>query len=353
MDDLFLAGMVVITLLMLLVSVQFFRNHDRFAKRCPRLRLVAGNGLVLSIALCVVTLSGECYYRFLYDSTDSYGLSRTTGKWFSDHFQLNQSDFRDEVEYLPEIPRGKTRITFIGDSFTAGHGINAVEHRFANLIRSSTQYEVHALARCGWDTCDHIELLDLTRRMDYELDVVVLVYCLNDISDLLPEWNRLLDELYGQPSPGFPVEHSYFLNTIYHRLRLATMPELSSYFSFVSAGYSGEVWERQQDRLTQICGDVRSRGGKFLVVTFPFLHALEDDYQFRDIHQKLSDHWLSLRVPHLDLLETFEDHRSSDVMVNAFDAHPNPFAHRLAADVILDFLDSQLTQVELKGDERR
>lgn len=348
MDNLLLTAFMLLPILTLLVTVAFFRFSHRLIRDHRYFGLVAGNALVLLSAMSLITLGGELYYRFIYDSTDSYGMSRTTAQWFSRHFQLNRSMFRDDLEYEPAIACGKHRLTFLGDSFTAGHGVNDVNQRFTHLIRAAAgKQEVHALARCGWDTGAQIDILELTRQVNYEFDVVVLVYCLNDISDILPEWHGILDGIYNQPSPNFVIEHSFFLNTMYHRAQVMNTPELANYFNFVSDGYESPVWDVQRQRLTHICNEVRARDAVFLVVTFPFLHAFEDDYQFRHVHEKLDDHWAALDVPHLDLLETFNGYRSDDLIVNAFDAHPNAFAHSLAAGAILEFLKSQLTDAEL------
>lgn len=347
MENLLLAAIILITFLSFLATAAFFRLGGSRIRKYRRLGLVSGNILILLSALSLISLAGELYYRFIYNTTDSYGLSRTTTQWFSRHFRLNRSMFRDNLEYQPDIAPGKRRVTFIGDSFTAGHGVNDVNHRFVNLIRSrNTDQEVHALARCGWDTGHQIEILQITSRVSYELDVVVLVYCLNDISDILPEWHSMLNQLYNQPEPGFLIENSFFLNTMYCRAQVMRNPELSNYFSFVSDGYDGHSWKVQRQRLTGLCNEVRKKDATFLAVTFPFLHGLEQDYQFRHIHEKLGDHWATLNVPHLDLLETFEDYSSDQLMVNSYDAHPNPFAHALAADAILEFLNSQRTDAD-------
>ncbi|MFO0983406.1 MAG: hypothetical protein U1E76_17015 [Planctomycetota bacterium] len=50
-------------------------------------------------------LAAECYYRFWYDTTDSFGLTRTTSRWFKRYYALNRMGFRDNVEYAHTRPR--------------------------------------------------------------------------------------------------------------------------------------------------------------------------------------------------------------------------------------------------------
>ena len=57
-----------------------FRQHTR--KTRYWLRLIAGNTLILLFLCSVVVLGGEVYYRFFYDMTESYGLTKTTDLWW-------------------------------------------------------------------------------------------------------------------------------------------------------------------------------------------------------------------------------------------------------------------------------
>jgi hypothetical protein len=61
---------------------------------------LAGNALVLSFLCAIVVAFGEIHYRFVFDSTDSFGLTKTTARWFERHFQENSSGFRDTIDFL-------------------------------------------------------------------------------------------------------------------------------------------------------------------------------------------------------------------------------------------------------------
>jgi hypothetical protein len=178
-----------------------------------------------------------------------------------------------------------------------------------------------------------------------ELDDVVLVYCLNDIADIVPQWQAINDRIYAKllvppEKRNFFVENSWLINTLYFRWYALNDPDASNYYYFVRAAYDGSLWLKQQARLRRFRDLVESHGGRFLVVTFPFLHDLGPDYEYRDVHRQLAEFWSSLGVPHLDLLDTFTSERPQDIVVNAFDAHPNEKAHAMAAQAILKFLDA-------------
>lgn len=304
----------------------------------------AGNALILLFMGSLILTCGEIYYRFYYDATDAYMLSKAAVRWQGRHFQLNTTGFRDSIEYQRQIRPGMRRITFIGDSFTAGHGVKNVENRFANRIRSRhPDWDVHVMADIGWDTGTQLKLVESKLPSNYEFDVVVLAYCLNDISDLAPDyWEDMVRRITQTWQPGPIVLESYFLDTLYHRLCMALEPDLRNYYGFVAQWYRGPIWAIQEDRLRKMQEVVSQRGGQLLVVTFPFLQSTSDNYPFRDVHAKLDARWNSLAVPHLDLMEPYFNVGTKRLVVNRFDAHPNERAHELAAAAIDQFIQDHM-----------
>jgi hypothetical protein len=321
----------------------FIRQMRRHKGTVGRGRLILGNLLVL---LCLVTplfLAGETYYRFFYDTTDSLAYTRTSERWVQRHWRVNGAGCRDNVEYSPTIAPGKRRITFVGDSFTAGHGIKDVEDRFPNrLRRMHPDWEIHVVANVGLDTGGELELLKKAFARGYQVDEVVLVYCLNDIGDLLPPQADATGRVLAQmDNSGWLTRNSYMVNLWYHHYRASRDPYLGNYCSFVHDAYNGDIWAKQKERLRAFRDLVQAHGGHLAVVTFPFLHALGPNYEYQFIHDKLDRLWEELNVSQLDLLSVFKDLPPGRVTVNPYDAHPNEYANQLAAEAI----DKWLQQV--------
>jgi len=341
-ENLLLAVLLGLPVALGILLQRFFRTQ-RQHKKASAPRLLAGNALLLAFLCAIAVLLGEIHYRFFFDSTDSFGLTKTTQRWFERHFQANSSGFRDTVDYLRLAPADKRRVTFLGDSFTAGHGVADVEDRFANRIRAMRpDWEVHALASPGWDTQRELAVLKLYGDQGFQADVVVLIYSLNDIADIVPEWQEILRRVYESSTPGFLARHSYFFNTLYYRWKTSRDPDISNYYDFVLKSYEGFIWEKQRLRLQALRNFVDSQGWRLLVVTFPFVHDLGPDYQYRRVHERLDEVWRNLKVPHLDLLSAFEAHPSAKLVVNPRDAHPNERAHAIAAEPIAAFIDANL-----------
>ena len=328
----------------LVVATLFFCWNRRTKSPAGWGRLIAGNFLVLVVLLTFVLAAGEIYVRYFYDTTDSFGYTKVSQRWLVRHYQRNKAMFRDNIEYAVTKETGKRRVTFVGDSFTAGHGIANIEDRFSNRLRRlHPDWEVHVLANNGWDTGAERGALESYLSQGYQFDVVVLVYCLNDINDLQSAFGETVQAMSRELSnrPKF-LDDSYFLDLLYHRIVVARISWIKNYFSTVQEGYRGEIWNQQKQRLGGLRELVKTNGGQLCVVTFPFLNAIGTQYEYRFIHDQLDAFWREQGVPHLDLLPTLEEYRPRQVTVNRFDAHPNEYANELAAAKMNEFLVDQM-----------
>lgn len=326
------------------------------ASRRPGSALLPRVASRLLLGLCAASLvffAGETYYRFFHDTTDSFGLNLATRRWVQEHYTFNSSGWRDDTTYSYAVAPGKVRVSFIGDSFTVGHGIADVSRRFANLIRKSEPgWEVHVLARGGWDTEAEWTMLSRLLPTGYRSHVAVLVYCLNDISDLVPEWNAIRNSIYSRKPGSFALRwlcgNSYFFNIWYHRLNVMSDPGLADYYCFVEGAYKSGLAETQKERLRRFAGFLRYHGIQPVVVTFPFLHALGKDYRYQPVHKELSMFWEDEQVPNLDLYEVYKGIPPDRLVVNSFDAHPNEYAHSLAAGAIREFISPYMRTARKK-----
>ena len=324
-------------------GVRFFlsRSHRALTARWPT--VLAGNGLILAFLLSLLFLGFEGYYRFGCDQTDALTNTLVSTAWYARHWHTNNSGLRDNVNYPNALTPGKRRVTFVGDSFTAGFGVKDVEDRFANRIRRlHPDWEVHAIAQPGLDTSTEVEIMhNLTVTNHYRLDQVVLVYNMNDIGEVMPAW---IEGYKKMMTDGFRnswlCRNSYFVNLFYHRWQMRQNAYLQNYYDEVDAAYKGPLWEKEKAGLNAFGKMTRIRGGRLLVVTFPFLHA---PLQFKSAHDELDRYWQEKGVPHLDLLAIFSNLPPAKITVNANDAHPNEHAHALAAEAIDEFLKRQIT----------
>ncbi|MCH2169487.1 hypothetical protein MK489_01775 [Myxococcota bacterium] len=337
-------GVLVVSLLLPVgfgvALVVFFRSRE--AGGSDRRGLLLGNALVLGLLLSLCLAGGELYFRFVYDTTESFGFSKVGRRWYERYFHKNAAGYRDGIDYPMAVRPGTRRISFLGDSFTTGQGLPDIAERFVNRVRAARpEWEVHAIADNGWNTGVEIEEIETITEQGYELDRVVLVYCLNDGADLVPDWQRTVRSLVVDRRESWWVANSYLINTLYYRLMASRDPRVAGYYTKMLDGYEAAVWQAQLRRLEGLARDVRKRGGELEVVTFPFLNLMgEDPYPFSEVHDQLDELWGRLNVRHLDLRDLYAGLDPDELVVNPFDAHPNAHAHELAAGAILRFLDN-------------
>ncbi len=304
------------------------------------MRLIVGNCLIALLLLSTVFAAGETYYRFFYDTTDSFAFTLTTRRWHDRHVRLNGWGVRDDVEYRFAADRNRRRITILGDSFTVGHGVADIEDRFANRIRRARpDWEVHALANSGIHTGTEIERLETALQRGYAIDTVVLAYSLNDAPEMSESWRRTLKTLKAHFWTDNPfVRKSFFVNTLYFRYKRSRSPDMGGYYDSVRDHYAGDDWRALERLFEQLHSLVKVNGGELLVVVFPFFHAMAPDYVYRDLHEQVCEFWLARSVSCLDLSGVYRDLPGAKLVVNRYDAHPNALAHQLAADAMLEFI---------------
>ena len=308
--------------------------------------VVAGNLLVLLFLLALLFLGAETYYRFRGDATIGNNMSRVSQRWFERHWVRNRQGVRDNIDYHVAREAGKRRITFLGDSFSAGHGITDVDDRFINRIRAGNpDWEVHGFAMLGLSVVDYLTLLERIATEGYELDVVVLVYCYNDIEPFVPQMETVYTAARRSPPEylGYLIEHSYAVNTWYYqwkRRRSASTAAGTSYVATMVQAYSGHPWQQQEVLLRRLRQMVVESGGTLAAVTFPLLlESLRGTDEIEIMHRRLDTLWRELAVPHLDLREGLETDDPELLVVNRSDDHPSAYAHGLAAAAMQPFLE--------------
>jgi lysophospholipase L1-like esterase len=309
----------------------------------PWVRRPTASLLLLLSLLSLVALAGEVYYRFIFDQS-AIGVDKIATRWFQRHYHLNSWGFRDNVDYVNALQPGRRRVTFLGDSFTAGWGVNNVEECFAGRLRHvHPDWEIHVLARPGFDTGNELNLLSDRLDKGYQIDQVVLVYVLNDIEDLVPELHELQVRIFGEIArAGWLRRNSFLLNLLYMRLILLRSPLIARFDGITLEAYKSPAWEQQRQRLKAVRDLVQGRGGRLCVVTFPFLRNVGPINEIQSVHSQLDGCWHELNVPHLDLLPVFRNLPARKVIASPFDDHPNAYAHQLAAQALDPFLRQQL-----------
>ncbi len=314
----------------------FFRlSHDWPRKK----RLIAGNALVTLTFLLIAGALGETWFRYFHLETHEIGHTLGSRRWLAVCAQRNPIGYRDESWSVAK-PATTHRIAFVGDSFTFGWGINNPGDRFTDLIErrfaefgGPMRVEIMNVGRPGTETGEHI---DAIRKMieGFDVDEVVLCYCINDIDDLTPP-GEIPRPPYPPPGTFTNLESSFLLDFLYVQLIARPSEGMVGYFDRLGRTYfDPESWSIQCYRFDLIIQLCHENDIDFRVALLPMPRHGKGDYDPALVHDRVADFFESRSVPVVNLLPCIEGIDPAELVVNNRDYHPNERANALFADCI-------------------
>ena len=302
-------------------------------------------------------------FRYESDPREYFGTDRTVGHTTNSlgfrggEFPLVET--RDgSIEAIGEKPDGVLRIVFLGDSVTFGEGVHDsdtfVERVGRGLsTRLSRPIEVYNFGVGGHNTSDARWVWQRYAR-HLDPDLVVYTFVLNDAE---PRLFRL-EQTSGQPT-RFPrsIEARWTEWTSQpegwwtgSRLaRLAWKLQAGWKLDRKTLGYYRELnasnsphWHACREQLEAL----QQIEPTPLVVVFPMLFDLAA-HPFRPVHLAITDACSQTEI--IDLWETLAGragNNTPELWVHPTDTHPNEIAHKFAAGVITQRLETLLRDPE-------
>jgi len=308
---------------------------------------------LLSVWAVLATLTAlELFFALFVDQSDAFNQTMVSKRWFRRHVdaQRNDEGFRDRRELTLESPANVRRIFFFGDSFTIGHGIRRMEDRFTDRIEqqlngggAAERIQVFNLGEPGWDVSLIEGLMQSALQQDYQADMFVYVYMMNDIESYDPRTLEAIQSIQKDQPKFLLWTRTYFFNWMYFRWQQFQAGRTVDYFPHLADSYRSPAWQSVQASLQRMQQRCRAKDVEFRMVLFPFLHNLGPDYPFRSAHEQLRDFCRQQEIPVLDLEPLLTGKMDSGLTVNRFDNHPNELCHALAAQAIVNGLLSDLT----------
>ena len=338
--------LAIVVWLLVLVSGLFVD----FVIRSDRMSVVLKNIWTTLYMLAVVALILEAIFLFV---PRSHGVGYTYGakNWFFYHWKRNSLGYRD-VEPEPDWAN-KPAIVVVGDSFTAGHGVENPENTFAGKLRElvADRYSVYSFGNNGADTRTAFNNLS---NSPVEPSLLILQYYGNDIEKAGIDHGIVFEGFAPYDTLSNPMKAlvggSYLINYLYWRL---PQGDTSSYRDFLEQTYQDpEVMATHFQDLRKFADYSRECGVPLLVVMFPFLWNLEDSQVYTI---QVADFFNSVEVPVVNVGELVEDMPLTERMVNSNDAHASEDVHARVAETIqrrmgeLGWLNGAVSDPSLKN----
>ena len=249
---------------------------------------VLANFLTIVFPLIFFLIFLECVFMFIAQSQEGV-LTKASQIWWDRYWKpINSLGYRD-AEPAPQP--GKKQVIVIGDSFTAGHGLESVSERFSDQlgVKLGDGYQVYNLGVSGSDTGDEARRLE---EFPVKPDLIVLQYFPNDIervaqaNGLTITAGKPYDDL-GRISTQL-VNRFYLPNFIYWQVPHA---QFSTFDEFVTKAYSDStVLQAHFADLQKIIDYGQNSGADIVTVFVPFLFMLEKSEEYtRPVRNYLSE----------------------------------------------------------------
>lgn len=264
--------------------------------------------------------------------------------------QTNSYGFRDE-EHPASNPDDKTRIFFVGDSFTASVGVPEKE-RLSSIIRDRLErhwpqkFEVFNFGIGGSGAQDYLERIKHFAPI-FKPRLLVIPYVLNDANFDDEHHAEIVRLPFGKDAKVWLHEHI----ALYRFLNFSLG---QVYQSFVKKGKRDEKHHeireagtlasyqnesRNLERLKEIFREIRVLGQeldfKTLMVVWPmFDDETDDGYPYGPVHQVVKSISEQNQFPFMDLFANFYKVPGPTLWVSKYDHHPNATAQKIAADAV-------------------
>ena len=344
-------------------------------------RAWAANGLLALAASLLTLAAGEMALRaavrrprtpmhVLCDCPYLYGLNpRRPG--------ISAQGLRDRVFAIPK-PAGTYRVLVLGDSIAYGVGVEPTE-TFAKLLerrldRAGRRVEVINTGVLGYTAYNELEYYR-ARGRDFQPDVVVVAFCMNDVVDPELHWSGTRREVPDVPAEAIPdpVYHATHVarllgprlpllgrrSEILRRLALLRDPRRDpSWRTRLYARVGSRTWPTyitgeddlgiqvltdgdspQWRWLRRMYGRLRSAvegdGARLVVLIVPLAYQLEEGYPFRP-QDEFQRYCRQERLTCVDVLGAFRAHRAEGLFPPAGGDwadiwHPTAAGHAIIA----------------------
>jgi hypothetical protein len=281
--------------------------------------------------------------------SDNVNRTLASQRWFERHWEpINGLGFRD-AEHVGRVDDVSELIFFVGDSFTAGQGMDDASLRFADLVGAARGPDARAVvvAQCGWNTSNQREAVDgMAAQLGRSPTEVVLSYVPNDILD--PRYLVGRSEPFALPSDptaGGPSwlswmsGCSYLLDALWWRVvRQSALGELAREHgqTLRRALQDEHIWAAHAADLRALAERVSAHGAALTVVVFPDLLAPDGT---RAHTARVAELFRQTGARVHDLGPTLSGRDPEELVTSPRDGHPGPRLHAELAALLLGDAD--------------
>lgn len=282
----------------------------------------------LYVFLITVILS-ELALSFLIFSF-GHGTSKISKRWFNKYWKpINSEGFRDfEKSFTKE-----NTIIFLGDSFTAGHGVKFQETFYFLTRKKLNNYNFVNLSKNGSSTLDQLSYInEFYLKYDTSTKYLVHQYFLNDIDDYLEKIE--INKNFFQKVMLRISEIYNLADSLYYSYKFSKIYEKKIY----NAYNNEKILKKNLSDVKEIHNLVHKKKGNVVFLIFPFLNSDTTIRNSKLIIDKLKINFLNNCINKdvlIDLSLLARNLNSKDRIVNVMDAHPSKKFHHYISELLV------------------
>lgn len=303
----------------------------RCACQSRRARAVSANAALVIFSSCYALLTADLLFGLLGVQSHGLGFTLAAKRWEQNYWHpINSYGYRDDEHMWAD------HVLFIvGDSFAAGYGVDRIEDRMSGVLarKLGSRWTVATLAKPGWDTVDEYAALLAHPKTP---DVIVVSYFLNDIEGAAARHGFPLPQVVVPPPAVLRplVDRSFLVNWLYWRF--ATPGAVDRYWSHMRAAYSTpEIFSAHVADLAKFVRHAANIGARLYFVMWPIPTDLSgSEWMVSKVTEGLTPYHANL----IDLRDYLKQKRTTELVVNQTDGHPNAQVHAGVAQLILERL---------------
>jgi len=288
-------------------------------------------------SIVFILLVCELIFMFIAKS-EAIGITKASQIWYERYWHENSIHFRDRE---PVNKDTELDIFFIGDSYTAGAGIENVQDRFSDIFKNYlvSNYPNAQIYNNGYEGIDtemeyNYGLVDFISKTKINPEFIVLQYYGNDIEQ------KAMKKGYKFPDPESfffkglnPIivrllNGSYLCNYLFWNNTTRFEKAFENYWGVIESAYEDEdLLNEHLSDIQQFIDYCRKNDVKIIVVIIPFLHDLE--FSNRCFIDKLAS-WLNKsNTEFIDLGQLISDIPLQRRIVNMKNNHASREVHEI------------------------
>jgi hypothetical protein len=325
--------------LLLLILIESFKLFKIVFIDAKINRIISNSATVL-FSIFVICILLEVIFMFI-PRSHSADFTLASKLWYAKYWKpINSLGFRDN-----EPTSNNHVILFLGDSFTAGHGLKSVEDRYSNIVgrelnKKDGKYTVINIGKPNADSLGEYYLMkDFLYKTRIKPEKIVLQYFGNDIEFVAQEngitWNGFKPPASMNKFSVLIGSGSYLLNYIFW---LSPREYLGTpYITFLHQAYNNDnILSKHKNELKLFVDYARENSIQLIVVVFPFLTDPEmSDSLFGNT---IVDFFKDNNVSVINVSSLVKDISVQERIININDGHASKKVNRIVAREILNKL---------------